>query len=61
MLIYASVVLNMYVRMLYLIYKKRGDYNGLPEPSVVREAKQAAKEDAKEARTSTVTRESSQS
>lgn len=30
MLIYASVALNLYVRILYLIYKKRGDYEGLP-------------------------------
>lgn len=32
MLIYASIVLNMYVRMLYHVYKMRGDYDGLPKP-----------------------------
>lgn len=31
MLIYASLALNMYVRMLYFIYKKRGDYDSVPE------------------------------
>lgn len=30
MLIYVSIALNMYVRMLYLIYKQRGDYDGIP-------------------------------
>lgn len=33
MLIYTSVALNLYVRMLYLIYKRRGDYDGLPDVS----------------------------
>ncbi len=32
MLIYASISINLYVRMLFLICKRRGDYDGLPEP-----------------------------
>lgn len=32
MVIYTSIILNMYVRMLYHVYEKRGDYEGLPEP-----------------------------
>lgn len=58
MLIYASIVLNMYVRMLYFIYKRRGDYDGLPDPRV---EKEMAKEASSPVRTSTVTRESSKS
>lgn len=27
MVIYASLALNFYVRIMYLIYKRRGDYN----------------------------------
>ena len=54
MLIYASIVLNLYVRMLYLIYKKRGDYDNVPEtaPKEVVSPK---------TRTSTATRQSSKS
>jgi len=33
MLIYASVILNFYIRMLYHVYEKRGDYAGLPKPT----------------------------
>lgn len=32
MLIYASIAIYLYVRMMYLVYKRRGDYDGLPEP-----------------------------
>jgi hypothetical protein len=32
MLIYASVILNMYIRMLYHVYEKRGDYQGMSKP-----------------------------
>ncbi len=39
MLIYASLALNFYIRMLYFIYKKRGDYDGLPEIKEVRAQK----------------------
>ena len=30
MLIYASIVLNLYVRMLYVMYRERGDYDHIP-------------------------------
>lgn len=32
MLIYASIAINLYIRMTFLICKRRGDYDGLPEP-----------------------------
>lgn len=31
MLILASISINMLIRMLYFIYKERGDYDGLPD------------------------------
>lgn len=31
MLIYMSMAINLFIRMLYFIYKKRGDYDGLPD------------------------------
>lgn len=52
MLIYASLALNMYVRMLYFIYKKRGDYDSVPETA----PKQVV---SPTGRSSTVTRQSS--
>ena len=32
MLIYASIAINLYIRMMFLVYKRQGDYDGLPEP-----------------------------
>lgn len=44
MLILASVAINLFIRMLYFIYKKRGDYDGLPDIKEVIKQKQASKE-----------------
>lgn len=52
MLILASIAINLFIRMLYFIYKKRGDYDGLPDIKEVIKQKQAAKErEEKEAET----------
>ena len=52
MLILASVAINLFIRMLYFIYKKRGDYDGLPDIKEVIKQKQEAKErEQKEAET----------
>ena len=56
MLIYTSIVLNMYVRMLYFVYREKGHYDGLPEPTANKESTPVSSP----TRTTSVNRQSSQ-
>lgn len=39
MLIYASIVLNLYIRMLYIVYRERGDYGEVEKKTKINDVR----------------------